>query len=172
MYGRSTTLQIASPRKNAKYHELSLLTSMQYNNNEIWSWITPRTPKCTQRQCRHATRTISQRVFISVSCHPNHIAKKEGTHTILKHLKNTTHTPNSKSSKSQPRLEILSQHPSVSRHFFPTRIQPSLQWKVHPRLRWCPPLFSIRVVTWVLPQIDFSTNPSTLQSSDNSNDCT
>ena len=35
MYERSTTLQIASPRKNAKYHELSLLTSMQYNNNEI-----------------------------------------------------------------------------------------------------------------------------------------
>ena len=56
--GRSTTLQIASPSKNAKYHKLAYLTNMQYNNNEVWSWITPRIPKCKQRQCRHATQII------------------------------------------------------------------------------------------------------------------
>ena len=43
---------------------------------------------------------------------------------------------NSKSSKSQPRLEIFSQHPSISRHFVPIRPQ---TWKVHTRLSQCPP---------------------------------
>ena len=84
---------MASLRKNTNYHELPFLTSMQYDNNEVWSRITPRTPNFKQRHYGHDTRIIRQRVFISVSCHPNHLAKRMWAYTILKHLKNTTHTP-------------------------------------------------------------------------------
>ena len=53
---QSTCLQITSPSKHTKqrqsYH-------MQYNNNEVWFQSLQKTPKCKQRQCRHATRILT-----------------------------------------------------------------------------------------------------------------
>ena len=58
---------------------------------------------------------------------------------------------NPKSSKSQPRLEILSQHPSISRHFVPIRTQ---TWKVHTRLRQCPPDTDLPYdLQWIAPKL-------------------
>ena len=58
---------------------------------------------------------------------------------------------NSKSSKSQPRLEIFSQHPSITQHFVLIRLQ---AWKVHTRLRQCPPNTDFPSdLQWIAPKL-------------------
>ena len=71
MYRRFTTLQMASPSKNTHYHELPFRTSMQYNNDEVWSRITPTTPNLKQRQYGHAHRPLkTPHKYIWIRDHP------------------------------------------------------------------------------------------------------